>query len=654
MLSSKPPICDLAAFASASNSSVAAACCVHFALPHAACQATSGTITSVRTGCYAWAAHRLRREEKKWLGHVQEQPRPEAWRQSGWRSQHGWFREWRGCFSCANASMASCCSGRGRCVHGVCACDDGAFGIDCRGDAMGDAAATPTTTTTAAAPLASSAGPWRPYGIDELGERSSAARDRSGEGDGEAPMQAPPQPQPATVTPPPKPRRRSLALYVYEDLPLDLGAMGFALRSWHSNLVGGYEVYSTEWRFLRYLLADDVVLTRDGDAADLYVVPTLGSMGGMPGAQGGHRCMQPAQIAMLETAVRRKHPYWDRSGGRDHVFFLTSDQGACGLGAAATAPIFVSAWGLMGAPKKMEVYARNAEFASAADVAREMGSGEWCHAPHKDIVVPPYGDGQFTNARGGMYAASVGDDTPRFDHTLLHVGGIWGNMNKGVRRLSFYSQGMRQQIYTLFGDERGAPHGFAIVNRSMKAALLAGMTRRSKFCLAPSGHGWGMRTGKNAFIGCVPLISQPFVMQPYEMVLPYEAFSRRVGFEEIPSLPAITNATDAEIVAMRRRLVRVRRAFAWRVEGGGLAYNHTLLHLCQRAVELRGRLRAGPHASCAPLAAGLNDAHAAQHMPRWFPPALARATLQMQAERRTEMAAAEREAARRGAGGGTL
>ena len=66
------------------------------------------------------------------------------------------------------------------------------------------------------------------------------------------------------------------------------------------------------------------------------------------------------------------------------------------------------------------------------------------------------------------------------------------------------------------------------------------------------------------------------------------------------------------VSCMRARLARVRRAFAWRVESGGLAYNHTLLHLCHRAVELRGGLRAGPAASCAPLAEGLADAHAAQ------------------------------------------
>ena len=181
----------------------------------------------------------------------------------------------------------------------------------------------------------------------------------------------------------------------------------------------------------------------------------------------------------------------------------------------------------------------------------------------------------------------------------------------------------------------------------MASAQLAHKTQRSKFCLAPSGHGWGMRTGKNAVLGCVPLIAQPFVVQPYEMLLPYETFSRRVAYEEIPQLPEIVNLRDEDVRQMRRRLVRVRRAFVWRVEGGGLAYNHTLLHLCHRALELHGSLKAGPQASCASLAEGLPDASATQRVPKWFPLPLAKATLQLQAERRAAMARlrAERPAA---------
>jgi len=288
-----------------------------------------------------------------------------------------------------------------------------------------------------------------------------------------------------------------------------------------------------------------------------------------------------------------------------------------------------------------------ADFSSADAIEKALASGEWCHSPHKDVVVPPYGDMQFADAMDP-------DVHERFELTLLHVGGIWGAGNHGSRKISFYSQGMRQALYLRFGDDRGDPYGFWIQNRSMRSELLAHKTRHSKFCLAPSGHGWGMRTGKNAVLGCVPLIAQPFVVQPYEMLLPYERFSRRVEFEDIclardeqsrrcskytpiARLMNIVNVSDDAVRLMRTELARLRRAFVWRVEGNGQAYNHTVLHLCHRAMELRGRLKAGPSASCAPLATGLPMASAEQRMPRWFPEALVNATLRLQAQRREAM-----------------
>ena len=522
------------------------------------------------------------------MGHLKEDPRRvyretrRGHRMRARTSQQSFFSEWQGCFGCSGDDASKCCSQRGECVFGVCACYDGSFGVDCAG--------TPLLTRSGARP--------------PLLRKS--------------------------------PPRKTLAIYVYENLPLDLGAFSFSLRTWISNLRGGFEVYSTEWRFLNYLLRDALVRTLDPEEADLFFVPTLGSLGRMPGSEGAHRCMQPAQIELLVHHVRSRYPFWERSEGRDHVFFLTGDQGSCGLGSTGLNPIFITAWGLLGTPKKMAAFEtfRN-DFVDAARIRRELRAGDWCHAPHKDVVVPPYGDVQFSSSTSP-------EDIERaiklpFEHTLLHVGGIWGAGNHGTRKVSFYSQGMRQALYLQWGDSKGEAHGIWIRNRSMASDQLAHKTQRSKFCLAPSGHGWGMRTGKNAVLGCVPLIAQPYVVQPYEMLLPYETFSRRVAFEEIPQVPSIVNVPDEEVREMRRRLVRVRRAFVWRVEGGGHAYNHTLLHLCHRALELHGALKGGPSASCAPLAAGLPDSSATQRMPKWFPKPLAEVTLQLQAERRAAM-----------------
>ena len=91
---------------------------------------------------------------------------------------------------------------------------------------------------------------------------------------------------------------------------------------------------------------------------------------------------------------------------------------------------------------------------------------------------------------------------------------------------------------------------------------------------------------------------------------------------------------------MRRDLEAVRPAFIWD-EKLGLAYNYTLLSLCHRAVELHGRLRAGPNASCAALAAALPLAKPRRRVPRWYPPAMRQAAEALRRARRCASETAE-------------
>ena len=91
---------------------------------------------------------------------------------------------------------------------------------------------------------------------------------------------------------------------------------------------------------------------------------------------------------------------------------------------------------------------------------------------------------------------------------------------------------------------------------------------------------------------------------------------------------------------MRRDLEAVRPAFIWD-ETLGLAYNYTLLSLCHRAVELHGRLRAGPNASCTALAAALPLAKPRRRVPLWYPPAVRKASQALMRERRCASELAE-------------
>ena len=297
----------------------------------------------------------------------------------------------------------------------------------------------------------------------------------------------------------------------------------------------------------------------------------------------------------------------------------------------------------------------------------------------------------------------------------MHAGGIWGWNNWGPKKVSHYSLGMRQRLFQEFGNASTSlePRIYLTSSRVNDSEWT-----HSKYCLAPAGDGFGIRMVKSAALNCVPLIAQPYVVQGFEDLLPYERFSKRLEFDQVPQLPAMLRSrglsqmargacctaplrgqcaapqpmaapqarapphppprpcpvptrTDTTRVAssrglrivltlprpsrrasvaarspsvshqhtgttqvrMRRDLEAVRPAFIWD-ETLGLAYNYTLLSLCHRAVELHGRLRAGPNASCAALAAALPLAKPRRRVPLWYPPAVRKASQALMRERR--------------------
>ena len=236
----------------------------------------------------------------------------------------------------------------------------------------------------------------------------------------------------------------------------------------------------------------------------------------------------------------------------------------------------------------------------------------------------------------------------RWRHELLHAGGIWAwrNRHGEGRGERGYSQGVRQRLYELYGSGP-VTHGIAIHKHGVNQTAWLD----AKFCLASSGVGWGLRTAAMAMLGCLPLIFQPFVMQPLEDLLPsYPNFSLRVDRLQLASdLPALLAAVGpGQVSAMRVALRAAGQALSW--APGGLAFDYTIAALCFRAIELHGSLKSGG-AECAPRGLPLEPR---PQLPSWFPPAVVEATVVLRRERaaamrelraRASMRAAPREVA---------
>jgi len=155
-----------------------------------------------------------------------------------------------------------------------------------------------------------------------------------------------------------------LAIYVYE-LPPDLG-FNFGRRT--------DPIYRAEDVFLQQLLADQRLRALDPEHADLFFVP-MHSVYGIARNQGCDR----SRLELITKYLRTNYPWWDRHGGRDHIFFLTIDRGGCGLGEAGRSPIIMMHFGLLGPFSRMRTIALGEENVGKDEphAERLLAAGEW-------------------------------------------------------------------------------------------------------------------------------------------------------------------------------------------------------------------------------------------------------------------------------------
>lgn len=286
-------------------------------------------------------------------------------------------------------------------------------------------------------------------------------------------------------------------------------------------------------------------------------------------------------------------PYWNRSAGVDHVFFLTTDRGGCWRPWALQHSLIVSYLGF----RASEAYfgfeerlrwprqgpnTRNNAY-SVKPGAEALGLD--CYTEGKDVVVPV--DAQIGAAEEAKLPAPNAPfkcKTGPFK-VLLFMGGSMTNMGRIE-----YSQGVRQAIQRLHINETEFVLGGKFT--------LDQLRWQSRFCLCPSGWGWGWRLSLAIATQCVPVIIQPNVTQPFEDLLQgtpysYDSFSIRYTKEDIPNLPNLLRSVpDSRLCAMQAMLQRVYRAFLWQQPYGPLhasAYDLTQVLLCRRAKALAAR-----------------------------------------------------------------
>lgn len=466
-----------------------------------------------------------------------------------------------GCDRVCDNDCFNRCSGHGICMHGWCQCDAGWHGVDCS-DATG-----------------------LRY------HRASLPDDTFQFGEGVRGAQLTDMPTSLRK----HARRLRRAIYVYQ-LPASVNRVAEAWmdRRWGSAAGTGCDpvhnrrIYSAQSHFDAHLLHDDFARTLRPERASLFYVPIFLNQRVSWGAD-----LNATMLAALYH-IRSNHPWWNTSGGRDHVWFIFGERQTCLVPMEISrVSIIIGHWG-----------------------------DDTCMQRNRDIVVPTITPIQhdyprYVHGRDGIHslqrsmrgATAAGFQRP--GPLLFFAGGITSfaasqdnirptgadseeKQQKWMNRVvsdrcarpevpcrNAYSMGVRQSVWR---QRLWAEPDMRIVSAGVPDYLEA--VSLARFCLHTEGNGWGARVVDYMAMECIPLMLNDQMIFPFHNVLPWPEFALHTRKAQIPVVARVLrNISVAVQHRMHAALRRYKRGFIW-WRPDGLGYEYTLAALGQRVQQL--------------------------------------------------------------------
>ncbi|PSC76549.1 exostosin-like glycosyltransferase [Micractinium conductrix] len=461
------------------------------------------------------------------------------------------------------------CNGRGECVHGYCKCHKGWHGIDCAHRSADVDDSSPSLVEE------------RPWIQDFM--HTPAAQDFL----------------------PGATRKRPL-IYVY-DLPSDYSTLMLQYRHGVDSCVpryfgtGNSTLHSIEWVYMLETGFVEMLLqsehrTLDPEEADFFYVPVFSSCFTHPVRDTAdslreffyHVSMNRAQGAInmvLEAYhwIQSHHPYWDRRGGRDHIWLFTHDEGTCWAPAAIKNSIILGHWGRMDANHTSNTayghdnYSQDYQHPQFDPEGFQKKMAPWlpCYDPQKDLVMP-------LQKRPDHYHLSplLGGATRERAWLAFHRGRVQFELPQ-------YSRGIRQRVAKAAEEGRWREkHSMLVGEREDVEGDYSELLASSVFCLVMPGDGWSARMDDAMLHGCLPVIIMDEVHVSYESVVDISQFAIRVPEADADKLPEILLAVSGERrEEMQRALARVWNRYAY---SGYRAYKPRFLELQAQHAAARG------------------------------------------------------------------
>ena len=392
-------------------------------------------------------------------------------------------------------------------------------------------------------------------------------------------------------------------------------------------------LYAMEIALHEWLL-DSPLRTLDPKEAHLFYVPLYAASVFMypvvkfaDAPYYGRAAREPRQrshqaaLLMLRALeyVRTAFPFWNASGGRDHVWTMLHDEGPCFCPRALRPSILLTHYGYYApTPRPWGTFADDNFLLDRGFYARHLGNPAAptpCFDRAKDLVIPPWKPPSFwkralrdpalvaaaTPVASLAAAPTVADAAasavdalapPRRSKLVFFAGDL------GFNRLGGYSRDLRQRAHALFCDpattrkrdctpvayhqpcdcecRKDIPITCALWEEGVTIATHSPAYHREllrhTFCLAFPGDGWSSRVLDAVTHGCIPVIIEDESRMFFEgafteagLPLDYASFSVRIAEAELPRLVAILRAVPpAKVAAMQRAVLWVRDFFVYK------------------------------------------------------------------------------------------